>query len=55
MRRLRELVDKGAGLHNEGLALRALHQQGGQLKAGLAQGYLKLRSLAAIMPCSLQA
>ena len=55
VRRLRELADQGSGLRSEGLALQALHRQSAQLRAGLAQGYLKLRSLTALTPCTIGA
>lgn len=55
VRRLRELADKGSGLRSEGLALQALHRQSAQLRAGLAQGYLKLRALTASAPRTIAA
>jgi hypothetical protein len=50
VRKLRALADKGSGLHAEGLAFQALQQRSAQLKAGLAQAYLKLRAVTASLP-----
>ena len=50
VRQLRMLADKGSGLQAEGLAFHALLQRSAQLKAGLAQAYVRLRSVTAALP-----
>lgn len=55
MRKLRALADRGSRLQAEGLAFQALQQRGAQLRAGVAQAYVKLRAVSASLPHAVEA
>jgi hypothetical protein len=52
VKQLRQLADRGSGLHSEGLAFQALQRRSLSLRAGLGHAYLKLRSVSAALPYS---
>ncbi|BDA42722.1 hypothetical protein COCOBI_03-6150 [Coccomyxa sp. Obi] len=55
VRQLRQLADRGSGLHSQGLSFQALQQQNLSLRSGLVHAYLKLRSItAAALPYTVE-
>ncbi|CAL8467626.1 g7164 [Coccomyxa elongata] len=55
VRQLRQLADRGSGLHSQGLGFQALQQQSLSLRNGLMHAYLKLRSItAAALPYTVE-